>query len=213
MPLNHLSTSEIVTGLLLSGKQTLTAYNPDKFSGQYAKVVSALKGGKSLEELITMFGAPLIQTSQYAAKSVNGLGTDADWASILDQSYRDEVVLQELDKAKKFLSNGETDKAGDILRRATATLNNSQRLRSVTADEISDEYVPLMKSGSRVWDEEIGGFPTVGTTIIGAKTYTGKTTLAILAMNNYLLEYPDREIMFVTLEDMNNGYGVCKGCK
>lgn len=201
-----LATSEKVVGLILSGKQTHTMFSPDKFFGKYAEIVKDLKAGKSKEEIVLKYGETIVQSAEYAAKSVNGLGTELDWVSIQDMAYKTEVIIGELKKALRFAEMGETDKLSDSLRRSTATITSAQRMRSVPANEITDKYEPFMKSGSIAWDGHIGGIPNVGIVVLGAKTYTGKTTVAISVMDNFLQEYPDREVLFVTLEDMNEGW-------
>ena len=203
---NHLSVSETTTGLILSGKQTSTGFNPDHFCGDYSKVIRDLQAGKTIEELFAKYGSTIIQPALQAAKSVNGLGTELDWRELISKSYRDETIADALEVAKKQLERGESDKFGETLRRINATHTSSQRLRSVRANEISDEYTPMMKSGSNAIDTHIGGLPTVGVFLLGAKTYTGKTTVAISVMANFLQEYPEKEVLFVSLEDMNEGW-------
>lgn len=203
---DHLSVSEVTTGLIMAGKQTVTGFNPDQFSGDYSKVLKDIKNGSSTEDLIVKYGSTLIQSAIHAAKSVNGLGTELDWREIISTSYRHETIADALEVAKKQLERGESDKFSETLRRINATHTSSQRLRSVRANEISDEYTPMMKSGSNAIDTHIGGLPTVGVFLLGAKTYTGKTTVAISLTANFLTEYPDKEVLFVSLEDMNEGW-------
>lgn len=206
MPNNLLTNSELIVGLLLNKKQTLTAYSVEKFSPQYQPIVKDMKDGKGEAELVVKYGSTIIQTAKHAAESVNGMGSAMDWAEALDISYRNEVVISDLNKAMKYAEMGDTEKLTDFLRRANTTLTSSQRLRSVLASEISDTYEPYIKSGSTVWDEHLGGIPNVGLVVIGAKTATGKTTLAISLMESFLKEYPTKKILFVTLEDMNEGW-------
>lgn len=200
-----LSTSEQVVGLALIGKQSANLFNPDKLYPEYGKILLDIKKGLTKEELYHKY-TNKIQAAEHAAHSVNGLGTEMDWVALLDTAYMEHVVEDELDKAKRYATSGDKDKLGDSIRRIQATINNSQRIRSVTADQINNDYVPYIKSGSKVIDAHIGGIPSVGVVVIGAKTYTGKTTVAISMMDKYLIEYPDREILFVTLEDMNEGW-------
>lgn len=204
--MNLLETSETIVGLVLEGKQTATLFNPDMFSGKYSNVLRDLKDGKKKEELVGKYGTTLIQSAIHAAHSVNGLGTDLDWTEIISKKHKSEIVSQELDKVKRNLANGEIDKASDGLRKSVSTLASAQRMRSVSADEIADDYTPFMKSGSLAWDKHIGGWPTVGVIVLAAKTYTGKTTVAISAMEQFMNEYPEKEVLFVTLEDMAEGW-------
>lgn len=203
---DHLSISETVTGLILSGKQTVTGFNSEYFSGDYAKMIQDIKLGVPESELVIKYGNTIIQTARHAAKSVNGLGTELDWREVIHKSYKNQIIADELQKALKQLERGESDKLGDTLRRINATHSQAQKLRSVRANEIQDEYTPMIKSGSLAIDTHIGGLPSVGVMVLGAKTYTGKTTVAISILDNYLREYPDREALFVTLEDMNEGW-------
>lgn len=198
-------TSEQVVGLILQGKQSANIFNEDKFYPEYAKVFADIKKGMPKPDLYVKYGNS-IQSAEHAASSVNGLGTEMDWVAILDKAYTEELVEQELNRATRYASMGDSEKLSDSVRRIMSTLNSSQRLRSITADEIETKYSPYIKSGSKAIDEHIKGIPKVGVVVIGAKTYTGKTTVAISLMDKYLIEYPDREILFVTLEDMNEGW-------
>lgn len=202
---NLLGTSEQVIGLVLLGKQSANLFNEDKLYPEYGKILADIKRGMSKADLYVKY-TNKIQAAEHAGMSVNGLGTELDWVAVLDKSYTNEVVLGELDKAKRYATMGDADKLQDSVRRIMATMQSSQRLRSVTADTITGEYTPYIKSGSKAIDSHIGGIPAVGLVVIGAKTFTGKTTVAISTMDKYLIEYPDREILFVTLEDMNEGW-------
>lgn len=203
---NLLSTSEKSFGLILTGKQSVIMFNPEKFYGKYAQALADYKKGATKEELVIKYGEALIQSAEYAAKSVNGLGTELNWVEIQDKAYGAHIIAEELKKAQRYAETGETEKLADSLRRCMSTQTATQKLRSVLASEISNDYEPFLKSGSRSWDKHIGGIPNVGVVILGAKTFTGKTTVAISLMANFLDEHPDREILFVTLEDMNEGW-------
>ena len=202
---NHLGTSEKVIGLILAGKQSVNGFNADKFYGEYSKIFTDIKNGMSEPDLYHKW-TNKIQVAKHAATSVNGLGTEMDWTSVLNTSYTNEIVGQYLDKAKRHAANGETDKLADMVRRINATINSSQRLRSVAADEIEEKYTPFLKSGTKSWDDHIGGFPNTGLVILAGKWGDGKTTSAILMMDNFLKLYPEKEILFVTLEDMAEGW-------
>lgn len=206
MGMDLLATSEVIVGLILSGKQTATQFTPDYFAGDYGKMVTDLKAGKKKEDLVGKYGTTKVQSAISAAHSVNGLGTELDWTEILNVKYNAESVIQAMDKVKRLLGYGEVDKAADLLRLSTATLSSTQRLNSVLASEISDDYEAYIPSGSKAWDKHVGGLPNVGVTVVGAKTFTGKTTLAISMMEAFLNEYPSKKILFVTLEDMNEGW-------
>lgn len=200
------SSSEIAVGLVLNGKQSPTGFAPDKLSGKYADMMKDLKIGKTPAELLVKYGSTLVQTCKHAANSVNGLGEELDWVGIIDTAYRTEQVRGEVSRIERYLQNGEIEKASELMSRSITTLRTTQRLNSVLASEISDEYEPYIPSGSPAWDDGFGGIPNVGLIVLGAKTYEGKTTVAISLMEKFLLEYPNKKILFVTLEDMNEGW-------
>lgn len=202
---NRLSVSEIVTGLILLGKESITGYNPEYFAGEYEKVIRDIRAGVPIEELLAQDKSTIIQTAFIAAKSVNGIG-DVDWRDVIYRAYKRETIIDELHNAIKYAQRQDDAHLGDTLRRLNATFSSSQRLRSITADVIEETYSPFMESGSIAWDMHIGGFPTVGVVIIAAKWYVGKTTAAIRLMDSFLRRYPEREVLFVTLEDMNEGW-------
>lgn len=202
---NLLSVSETAVGLILNGKQSSTLFNPDRFHGKYQLVMKDIKAGLTEEELYGKY-TNLIQAAKHAAHSVNGLGTELDWVKVVDDAYATEVVIDSLQKSIKYFTMGDKDKASDLLRRATSTLGNSQKMRSMSADEVVSDYSPFMKSGTPCWDAHIGGFPTMGLVILAAKWGEGKTTAAIDLMDNFLKEHPEKDILFVTLEDMADGW-------
>ena len=69
---DHLSISETVTGLILSGKQTVTGFNSEYFSGDYAKMIQDIKLGVPESELVIKYGNTIIQTARHAAPIVTG---------------------------------------------------------------------------------------------------------------------------------------------
>lgn len=200
-----LSASETAVGLMLNGKQSAQLFNPDKFHGKYSSVVKDIIAGKTEEELYSKY-TNLIQAAKHAAHSVNGLGTELDWVQVVNEAYATEVVIDSLQKSIKYFTLGDRERASDLLRRATSTLGNSSKMRSISADEVAETYTPFIKSGTEFWDKHIGGFPSMGLVILAAKWGEGKTTAAIDLMDNFLKEHPEKEILFVTLEDMSEGW-------
>lgn len=200
-----LDYSETITGLILSGKLTHTAFNPDMFMGEYAKVMKDIKSGMSKEDLYAKY-TNTVQIAQHAGTSVNGLAEELDWVELLSKKHKTELMISELPKLERYLESGDMDKAGDLFRKLNSTLTSSQKLRSIPANEIIGIHEPYILSGSPAIDLHLGGVPKVGLTVIGAKTYTGKTTIAISIMDGFLKQYPDKRILFVTLEDMNESW-------
>jgi hypothetical protein len=204
--MNHLAISELSLGLILAGKQSATKFDADSFVPAYAKAFLDFKKGMTMEELYAKHGN-LIQAAQFAAKSVNGLGDTLDWANLLNQKYRIELIKQQSEALNKSLDAFDFEKAGAIVQRQVAALSASQRYKSIRASNINlDGYTKFIPSGAKAWDAHIGGWPSQGLIIYGGKSYTGKTAHAIGLMSCYLEQYPEREIMFITAEDMNEGW-------
>lgn len=201
---DHLSVSETVAGLIYSGKLTATGFNPDYFTGDYAKAIRDIQAGVSNAELYVKYSS-LLDIARQAAGSIKGW-EDMDWREILYKSHTNSEIQNLVQLSLKQIERGDTDKFKETLKRVNALSSSSARQRSVRANEIADDYTPFIKSGMRAWDDHIGGLPAVGMVIIAGIWSSGKTTNGITIMDNYLREYPDREVLFVTLEDMNEGW-------
>lgn len=201
---DHLSVSETVIGLIYSGNLTPTGFNADYFTGDYAKILRDIQAGVDNAELYVKYSA-LIDTARMASKSVKGW-EDMDWREIVYKSHTNSEIYALTQLALKQIERGDTEKYRQTQKRISALTSSSTRDRSVRANEINDDYVPFIKSGMHAWDSHIGGLPAVGLVILAGVWSSGKTTNAITIMDNYLREYPDREALFVTLEDMNEGW-------
>ena len=201
---DHLSTSETVTGLIYSGNVSSTGFNPDYFVGDYSKVIRDIQSGMSNADLYVKYSS-LLDIARQAAGSVRNW-QDMDWREILYKSHVNSELQGLAQLSLKQLERGDTDKFKETQKRIQALSSSSSRQRSVRASEISDDYTPFIPSGMAAWDKHIGGLPAVGMVIIAGLWSSGKTTNGITVMDSYLREYPDREVLFVTLEDMNEGW-------
>lgn len=201
---DHLSVSETVIGLIYSGKITATGFNPDYFSGDYAKILRDIQSGVPTSDLYVKYSS-LLDTARMAAGSVKGW-EDMDWREIVYKSHIQSEIINLTQSALKQMERGNTDGFLETQKRIQALSSSSARQRSVRANEIGDDYTPFIKSGMNAWDRHIGGLPAVGMVIMAGLWSSGKTTNAITMMDCYLREYPEREVLFVTLEDMNEGW-------
>ena len=82
---DHLSVSKTTIGLIYSGKVTATGFNPDYFSGDYAKVLRDIQSGTPPSDLYVKYSS-LIDTARMAAGSVRGW-EDMDWREIVYKSH------------------------------------------------------------------------------------------------------------------------------
>jgi hypothetical protein len=202
LPTNLITTAEQVIGLILTGKQSHTGFNPEWFPRPYNLVLSDFKKGKDKSDLVATHGDGVIQPALHAAASLNGLGESCDWVSIMRTKYLSETNGQMLKKIGEQAINGVQIPA-DKLRAIVETVCAGEKSESIRGDEIDvDNYNPFNPSGSLAIDAHLVGMPNVGTMILGAKTFAGKTTLAIKFAANYLDTHPNKEVHFITLEDM-----------
>lgn len=201
---DHLSVSETVIGLIYSGAITATGFNPDYFSGEYSKVLRDIQNGVPNSELYVKYSS-ILDIARMAAKSVKDWES-MDWREIIHKSHVNSEIHNLTQLSLKQIERGETDKFRETQKKIQAMTSSSARMRSIRASEIADNYTPFIKSGMVAWDKHIGGLPAVGMIVLAGLWSSGKTTNAISIMDAYLREYPDRETLFVTLEDMNEGW-------
>lgn len=200
-----ITTAEVVTGLILSGRKSAVGFDPSWFPEPYNKIISDYLKGKTIEELNVLHGPGNIDPPLHAASRITTIG-DIDYISIMKSKYLGDTAGRELEKIGRNMQRGlpiPTEKLRAILENTIA----NEKARSVRADEISiEDYTPFLPSGSKAIDNHVIGLPNVGVMILGAKTFTGKTTAAIALAANFLTQYLDKEVLFVTLEDMQEGW-------
>ena len=206
MPNSHIENSEIVLGLILEGRQPRHGFVPEQFDRAYIKFASDVINGKPLEDLVSIHSSSTVNSCIHAAHSVNGLGELADWRSIIQEGHNNQIASVKLKKLQKNLEQGVPANPDDV-RDAFSSLLYSEKTKAVRAGELMEhDYNPFLRSGSEAIDEHVMGVPNVGTFILGAKTFTGKTTVAIMLAKNFLIAHPEKEVLFITLEDMADGW-------
>lgn len=201
---DHLSVSEVIIGLIYSGKITSTGFNPDYFSGDYSKVLRDIQNNVPNSELYVKYSS-ILDTARMAGNSIKDW-EGMDWREIIHKSHVNSEIHALTQLSLKQIERGETDKFRDTQKKIQAMTSSSSRMRSIRASEIADDYTPFISSGMAAWDRHIGGFPAVGMVILAGLWGSGKTTDSITMLDCYLRQYPDREALFVTLEDMNEGW-------
>lgn len=202
---NLITTAEKVIGLILEGRKTSTGFNPEWFPVPYNKIFTDITKGKTKEELVIIHGDGLINPALHAAHSLNGLG-DSDWVNIMKSKWLAETNGKMLERIGRDAQNGVQIPA-DKLRAIVETVCIGEKSHAIRADEIDIEnYNPFNPSGSNAIDKHLVGMPKVGTIILGAKTFAGKTTVAIKFAANYLDSHPTKDVHFITLEDMAQGW-------
>ena len=196
-----ITTAEMALGLILDGKQSATGFNPEWFPVPYNKVLVDFQKGSDLDKLQILHGEGTINACLHASARLNGRGS-GDWISIMKAKSMGDSTGKKLERIGKNMQRG-LPPPSDELRSILESSIENEKSDSVRADEIiTDGYSPFEASGSEAIDGHLVGLPKVGTIILGAKTFQGKTTVAIKMASNYLEKYPDKEVLFITLEDM-----------
>src|SRR3990172_6064943 len=100
--------SEIVTGLVLTGKLTPNAVRPSTLIEPYPRLWAGMKKSHKVpapERVIELIGLAAYQTALKASKAVNGL--PANWITVLEQSAARHDLGQTMEKMAKRLLHGE----------------------------------------------------------------------------------------------------------
>jgi hypothetical protein len=100
--------SEIVAGLVLTGKLTPSAVRPSTLIEPYPRLWAGMKKTKKVpapERVIELIGLPAYQAALHAAKTVKGLPTN--WITVLEQSAARHDLGQTMQKMSQRLLHGE----------------------------------------------------------------------------------------------------------
>lgn len=194
-----LETSELVTGLLLDNKISLTLVRPELFFPPYDSVVKEMKKGRSPEELIEKCGIMIIQTAHTAASSLNGLGEKTNWVQLLERTKSFYETGQQFEKMSRKLQRGEDidwSKVTEQARKAQEGIAGD----FIPLSEVISGEVPFIASGWPVIDKHLGGWPEVGMILVGGDPGIGKTTFAGKAITCFANQYIDKKIAVFSLE-------------
>lgn len=196
-----LGTSELVVGLLMENKISLTLVRPELFFPPYDTVIKEMKKGRTPEELIEKCGFSLIQASHEAVMGMNGLGESINWVSLLEKTKSLYEAGQQFGKWQKKLERGEDINWCDVTEQARkAQIGISGDF--IPLSEVEGKEVPFISSGWPIIDEHLGGWPEVGMILVGGDPGIGKTTFAARAAIQFAKKYPEKKIAFFTLEMM-----------
>lgn len=198
MALTWLEHSEIVFGLILSGKLSLTTVRPELFHVPYNDGVKLLKNGEPKENVVSAIGLDAYQTAVQAAETLNG-SSNLSWSEMLEKSSIYYDAGNRLEKFSKKLQRGEDIDWLQI----TGIANKAQRNISsglIPANKIEGKEVPFIKSGWQIFDEHIGGFPEVGMVIVGGNPKVGKTYTLTKWAASFVREHPKKKVAVFELE-------------
>ena len=201
-------TSEVVFGLVLSGKIAATHVNANHLIETYAKGLKILVDGGDDTDIVDKLGLAPYQTAKEAASMVD---QEVDWLVMLERAYSRDNLANILEKQMKTLRRGEDADALAITSAIERNINFGDRY--VTLDKVKPEESVWRKTGYQPIDEHIGGLPDPGLTVIAAPPGTGKTSLLLSLAQTpitenkdvliYSLEMSSRQILY-RLMQLNN---------
>lgn len=198
MALTWLEHSEIAFGLILSNKLSLTEVRPEQFHVPYNDGVKLLKDGIAKEDIVSAIGLDAYQTAVEAANTING-ASSLSWAEMLDKSAIYYDAGARLEKFSKKLQRGEEIDWSQVTYIANrAQTNISSGL--VPMIDVKGQEVPFIKTGWKVFDEHVGGFPNSGLIIIGGNPGVGKTYSMTKLAASWVREHPDQYVAIFELE-------------
>jgi hypothetical protein len=150
----------------------------------YDKLISALKDGKDVTDLVDTIGMAPLTAADEASKRVDNK-LPADWMALLEKSASRAEAASAFLRAGKALEKGEDVDVGRLTE-AVGKIN-SNKLKFVTGDMIDDQDINWVRTYYAPIDKHLGnfdpakgsGFPEAGLVIVGAPPGTGKTSLMV----------------------------------
>ena len=197
---DHLSTSELVCGLILSKRIDKSCVRPELFASPYDSIIRTWKANDfdTYDQLIGQCGLMPLQSALQAAQSVSELNSKIDWIQVLEKaSIRSELAFS-FDKQAKKLRRGEDIDAPTLISNLNKLNKVESKVRSLNL--ITEETESFIETGWNAIDTHLGGLPKVGLVVIGAPPKTGKTTSLIKLSVCFIRKYPDKKVLLFSFE-------------
>jgi len=200
MPQKWLNNSELVTGLVLERRLKAELLDEQTFYPPYCDVISDIKAGKSIEELQIRHSFALIQASISASEHVNGLGDKTDWPLLLQKLSSQYIVGEMLTKKGKKMMEGNSDVDISAIRDSLTRLHDNEKIGLVQLKDIKPRKIKLIETGWESIDKFFGGITKTGVLEVCGSPSVGKSTLAAKLCGKFAKKYPNKKVVFFTLE-------------
>lgn len=198
MSMKWLDQTEIVSGFILNGKLDPHAVNPDDLYPPYPEIIPILRDGGTVEDVVSKCGFSIVRDAKAAAESVNGEVPPLGWLKMLEESASRYKSGVDIEKVAKELQAGKEVDLGKLLQ---YTSQIQLGYRSLTPlSEVEPEEGIWIKTGYQPIDEEIGGIPKAGLTIIAASPGVGKTTLMLKILISMIRKHKKKKVALFSLE-------------
>lgn len=198
--------SEIVAGMVLTGKVHADTVDPGILESPYDLAVGMVKQGKREVDMLDSVGLHALQIAKDSANAVEG--DPFTYLEACELAARRVWAARRIGPVVTKLERGEDADLARVIE-AVGQLEDGYR-QWTTADTIEPEggiYVPSFYSPL---DTYVGGLPAAGLTIVAGITGTGKTTFLIELARNTIragkrcailtLEMTMSQIMYRTME-------------
>jgi replicative DNA helicase len=177
--------SEVVAGMCL---RTITdpknkikidpnAVNPMLLYPPYDEIIPMLRDGKEMADIAIKVGTTAVNTAILAADTVNGGVPPLQFLKALTELATKAMAAEKLEPMLKALKNGDNIDLGAAMKVMSDVEFGYTELTPMSS-VIATKGVWL-KTGYQPWDDNIGGLPAAGLTIVGASPGVGKTTLML----------------------------------
>lgn len=200
MAITWMESSEVTLGLLLEGRLAKNAVCFSNFIAPMDKIVKEIQDNPSwtTEALIEKFGFSPIRAALDAVHGMNGTG-ELNWTQILEETALYYDAGRKLEKFGQRLQTGEPVDWGQITYYSRLA-QKGQGGNFTPLSEVKKITSPFIPSGWQPWDEHLVGYPMIGTIIVGASSYAGKTTLAVKQASSFVKAHREKNVGFFTLE-------------
>lgn len=197
--------SEKNAGLVMEGRYSAQMYDANDYITPYDEIIRILQQpGATKEDLAKskVISAKILQDCHDAVKRLNGLGEfeNFNWQEALIKAKRQYDAGKALKKVGERAERNEEVEWLPVQGLITSlAINDSFGLTQASQVDYSS-YKPFKKSGTKVIDDILGGFPSDGPIIVYGLTGVGKSHMAASTMDNLLHEYPHATGGIYTLE-------------
>jgi replicative DNA helicase len=190
--------SEVVAGLVITGKLSLSAVREEIFMPPYDEVIRRYaQGRETIEELIESVGFAPVNACVDAATTVNGLHT-ADWVSILEKTNNLYRAGLQLEKLSTRLKKGQDVEWGKLASLA-AHAQSGQSSDFTPLSNVDGGNIPFIPSGWKAIDDHLGGIPECGLILVGGNPGVGKTTFMTKFVSEFAKTH-DKKVAVFSLE-------------
>jgi len=191
--------SQIVSGLVITGRIASSAVNPEVLFPPYNKLVSSYKSGVvEPEELVEMIGISAVQVAMHQAGAINGLGDIADWVKLVENSCIQYQIADQLEKISRKMREGEPVNVARL--KSLLRDMDDGKTGTMFIKDIEPKETPYILTGWEALDDHLGGIPETGLLVVAGNPGVGKTTFAAKLAGKFINKHKDKKGFIYSLE-------------